>query len=137
MALVKEKGSYFFKYPKDLKKEGVDYSFVVKNNKEGMTILGQQKIIDFFTTGKDLPRKIKYRKLLSFILLQHNLYGKDIVLTDEMLCRFSGIPRKELLHALFYLYRRFHLIKGRNHTYRLPEYLWNTDILNKVKKLQK
>lgn len=136
MALVKEKGSYFFRFPRDLKKDNVDYSMIVAGNKEGLTLEGQQKIIEYFTTAPLLSKKIKYRKLLSFILMQQNLYGKDVVLKDDALSRFSGIPKNEMLHALYYLSKKFHLIIGKNYTYRLPEYLWNTDILRRIKLLQ-
>ena len=127
-----EKPFKFFNFPKNIKREGIDYSRIVETNEEGLSPEGRQKLIDFF-----LSQPESYRKIISFIWMRQKLTGKHAKITLDAISKFSGIKDpKELKHALYYLYRRVCLLKGQDQEYRVPRFLWDTDILDNIKKIQ-
>ena len=132
MAIDKERKEFFYKFnDKKYFDKNVDYSRVVHDNKEGMTPLGKEKIIEFFLEHPD-----SYRKIFSFIKLKQSIADKYVPITLKEINAFTKIKKDDILRVMFYLSKKLHLLKGNWDEYRIPEYLWNTDILNIAKKKQ-
>jgi len=126
------KGNWLYKYNPKCKIYKYHHGKIVAGNKEGFTPEGRQKLIDFF-----MCYPASYRKVISFILIQQFMTDKYTVIKEEDICRFSGIKEKDLHGVLYYLWKTVQLIRTNHDTYRVPGYIWNSDVLEEVKKLQK
>ena len=136
MAIDYERASFYYKFDlklfdKRVDNTRVDYRRIVAGNKEGMTPAGREKVIDFFMQHPD-----SYRKLYSYIKMQQFMANKYIQISDKDICAFTGIKKDELMKVMFYLTRKMHFLKGNCNEYRIPEYIWNSDVLDVIKKKQ-
>ena len=109
-----------------------NHSQILHSNKEGFSPDGKKKLTFFF-----LSYPVSFRKVLSYILIKQFLSDKYVVIKNIDIARFSGIKEKDLDSVLYFLWKTLQLIRTNHDTYRVPGYIWNSDILDEVKKLQK
>lgn len=123
---------WFYKY--DIKKtrnKAYNHNKIVTGNNEGLSPEGKEKLIDFF-----MKYDSSFRKICSFIVLQQKLNDKFLVIEPSQLCRFSGTKPEDLDWKLYFLWKTIQLIRTKKNTYRLPRYIWDSDVLPIVKKKQ-